>query len=292
MIKVDGILLIDKEPGMTSRDVVNIVGKILGTKKIGHTGTLDPIATGVLALCVGKATKACDMITNYNKEYIAEVTLGIETDTLDITGNIIKEEITNVTKENLIKMLKDFIGDIKQEAPKYSAIKINGKKLYEYARQNIDIKLPTRDIKIYNIELIGDIKIVDNRQTFIIKCFVSKGTYIRSLVRDIGYSLGTCAVMTNLRRIKQGNYLIEDCKKIDDIRQGLYKMISLNEIFYDMETITAKEDLLKRIKNGAVIERTFSNDLVKIIDESNNVIAIYQVDSKDSTKAKPYKMFL
>lgn len=289
---MDGLLLIDKESGMTSRDVVNIVGKILGTKKIGHTGTLDPMATGVLVLCVGKATKACDMITNYNKEYIAEVTLGLDTDTLDITGNIIKEESTNISKEELNIKLKDFIGNIKQEVPKYSAIKINGKKLYEYARQNIDIKLPTRDIKIFNIELIGDIKIVNNRQTFIIKCSVSKGTYIRSLVRDIGYSLGTFAVMSSLRRTKQGNYLIEDCEKIDDIKQGLYKMISLDDIFFDMETIIAQEDLLKRIKNGAIIDRTFINNMVKIVYNSNNVIAIYQIDPKDSTKARPYKMFL
>ena len=290
---MDGILLIDKESGMTSRDVVNVVGKILGTKKIGHTGTLDPMATGVLVLCVGKATKICDMITSYNKEYIAEVTLGLETDTLDITGTILKEEkLINVTKDMVIKVLNNFIGDIKQEVPKYSAIKIKGKKLYEYARGDIDIELPKRDIKIFNIELLGDITIKDNRQTFMIKCLVSKGTYIRSLVRDIGLSLGTCAVMSSLKRTKQGNFNIEDCKKIDDIKQGQYKMISINEMFCDMETMIVSGELMKKVKNGAIIDKTFISDMVKIIDEDGNVIAIYQTYSDDSSKGKPYKMFL
>lgn len=289
---MDGILLIDKEEGMTSRDVVNAVGRIIGTKKVGHTGTLDPMATGVLVLCIGKATKVCDMITNYSKEYIAQVTLGIETDTLDITGTILSESSINVSKDMVLKVLQKFVGDIKQEVPKYSAIKINGKKLYEYARQNIDIELPTRNIKIFNIELIGDIITINKRQTFTIKCLVSKGTYIRSLVRDIGYALGTVAVMSSLRRTKQGDFMIEDCKKINDIKQGLYTMISLDKIFSDIETIIASQELLKKIRNGAIIDKNFVNDMVKIVDENNNLIAIYQTDANNINKARPYKMFL
>ena len=181
---MDDILLINKPKGVTSRAVVNEVSHLLNIKKIGHTGILDPIATGVLVLCIGKATKIASLITDYDKEYIAEVILGIETDTLDIEGKIVKEEtVKDITKEKVIEVLNSFIGDIKQEVPKYSAIKIKGKKLYQYARNNIDVDLPTRIVSIYKLKLIDDLKYIDNKVIFKIFCHVSKGTYIRSLIR-------------------------------------------------------------------------------------------------------------
>lgn len=177
---MSGILVVYKEAGMTSRDVVNKVGKLLHTKKIGHTGTLDPIATGVLVLCVGSATKIVELLTATEKEYIAEVTLGIETDTLDNTGSILKKENVLISKEQIEAVLKSMVGDYLQEVPLYSAIHVNGKKLYEYARNKEEVKLPTRMVSIYSLELLQY-----NENKFTIKTKVSKGTYIRSLIRDI-----------------------------------------------------------------------------------------------------------
>ncbi|MBQ8219464.1 MAG: tRNA pseudouridine(55) synthase TruB, partial [Bacilli bacterium] len=149
---MNGIIVVNKEIGYTSRDIVNIVGSILGTKKVGHTGTLDPMASGVLVLCVGKALKVCELLTNHDKEYIAGVTLGIETDTLDMEGNIISTEIVDINKERIIEVVNSFIGVYNQEVPKYSSVKVNGKKLYEYARNNISVELPSRDVEIKSIQ--------------------------------------------------------------------------------------------------------------------------------------------
>lgn len=177
MNNIDGIIVVNKNAGMTSRDVVNVLCKIFNTKKIGHTGTLDPIATGVLVIAIGKYTKLVDKITSLDKEYIAKVKLGIKTDTLDITGNILEKRKCNVYKEALINTLNSFVGSYNQVVPKYSAIKINGKKLYEYARRNIEINLPSRKVEIKNIELLEF-----NNDSFTFKTKVSKGTYIRSLI--------------------------------------------------------------------------------------------------------------
>ena len=187
---MNGILLIDKPSGYTSRDIVNIVGKILKTKKIGHTGTLDPLASGVLVLCIGSYTKLVDIITSTSKEYIANIILGINTDTLDIECKILNECKCIIDKDKIINTLNTFIGCYNQEVPIYSAVKIEGKKLYEYARENINIKLPSRNVEIKNIELL-DIKYENDKTIIKIKTLVSKGPYIRSLSRDIGNILGT-----------------------------------------------------------------------------------------------------
>ena len=179
---MNGIIIIDKEKNITSRDVVNKVSKILGTKKIGHTGTLDPLATGVLVLCVGRATKLVDLITGYDKEYIAEVCLGTLTDTLDVTGNVLKEKVTKISKKEIENVLNSFMPGYEQEVPIYSAVKINGKKLYEYARNNEDVILPKRYIKINSIKLISDIVYENDKTYFSFITNVSKGTYIRSLI--------------------------------------------------------------------------------------------------------------
>ena len=286
---MNGIILINKPKDMTSRDVVNIISKLLNIKKVGHTGTLDPIASGVLAICINEGTKIADLITNYNKEYVGEVKLGIETDTLDITGNIEKEDkCVNVTNEQIQNVLKRFIGKIKQQVPKYSAIKINGKKLYEYARNNIDVELPVREIEIFEIELIEGI--VNNK--FKIRCSVSKGTYIRSLIRDIGHSLNTYATMESLIRTKQGKFNIEDCCTLDDIKNNNYKVISLEEALNDFPSVKVEKELELKIRNGAIIEKFFNEDKIAILNNENKIIAIYQTYDKDITKAKPYKMFI
>ena len=285
---MNGIILIDKPKNYTSRDVVNIIGKKLHTKKIGHTGTLDPIATGVLVLCVGKYTKLVDMLTSYDKEYIATVILGIETDNLDITGNILEEEKCFIDIDKIIMALKHFEGKYIQEVPKYSAVKINGKKLYEYARNNEDVVLPKREVEIKNIELV-DKPIYESEKTiFKFKTTVSKGTYIRSLIKDIGSFLGVKATMKELRRTRQGNFSIDECNKIDDIN---YKVLNIEEIV-DYPIINIKNDKLKnQVLNGALIENIYENDII-MFKLDDNVVALYKIYDKDKSLLKPYKMLL
>lgn len=286
---MDGILIINKEKDLTSRDVVNKLSKILGTKKIGHTGTLDPMATGVLVICIGKCTKLVEMITSDYKEYIAGVKLGIMTDTLDTTGNIQKKETKYIEKEKIINTIKSFIGEYSQEVPIYSAVKINGKKLYEYARNKEQIKLPKRKVNIKNIEIISDIK-YGQTIDFKIKCQVSKGTYIRSLIRDIATKLNTIGVMSSLTRTKQGQFTIEGSYTIKDIEKGNYKTITIQEYFKDTPQIIVDENKQKDILNGKIIDNIYNQDTILFIHE-NLALALYKTYEKDTTKLKPYKMF-
>ena len=289
---MNGIILIDKEKYMTSRDVVNKLIPIFNTKKIGHTGTLDPLATGVLAVCIGKATKISELITSYDKEYIAEITLGITTDTLDMDGIITKEvDNVDVETEEILKVINNFQGKIEQEVPLYSAIKVAGKKLYEYARSGIEVQLPKREIEIYDIALIDDLIKDNGKVIFKIKCHVSKGAYIRSLVRDIGLSLGYPACMSSLRRIKQGSFKIEDCYTLNDIKNNNYKVLSIRDVLSNIEEIIVNKELEFKIRNGSIIDKIFNNDLAKIINEDGELIAIYKKYDKDDKKAKPYVMF-
>lgn len=288
---MDGIVLINKGKNCTSRDVVNQVSKILKTKKIGHTGTLDPIATGVLVLCIGKATKLVEVITSYDKEYEAEVILGIKTDTKDITGKILKEEKAIISKENIEECLKKMIGTYNQTVPIYSAVKINGKKLYEYARNNEEIELPKRKVTIKELKLISDITYEKEKTKFKIKCHVSKGTYIRSLIEDIATNLNTIGTMENLKRTKQGNFQITSANTIQDIENNKFKIYSIEEIlekFYKMEMT---DDLYFKIKNGSIIKNNYNHDIVAFT-KNDKVIAIYKEYSKDKTLLKPWKMFL
>ena len=288
---MDGIVLINKEKNCTSRDVVNQVSKILKTKKIGHTGTLDPIATGVLVLCIGKATKLVEVITSYDKEYEAEVILGIKTDTKDITGKILKEEKVIISKENIEKCLKQMIGTYNQTVPIYSAVKINGKKLYEYARNNEEIELPKRKVTIKELKLISDITYEKEKTKFKIKCHVSKGTYIRSLIEDIATNLNTIGTMENLKRTKQGNFQIASANTIQDIENNKFKIYSIEEILEKFYKIEMTDDLYFKIKNGSIIKNNYNHDIVAFT-KNDKVIAIYKEYSKDKTLLKPWKMFL
>lgn len=288
---MDGIVLINKGKNCTSRDVVNQVSKILKTKKIGHTGTLDPIATGVLVLCIGKATKLVEVITSYDKEYEAEVILGIKTDTKDITGKILKEEKAIISKENIEECLKKMIGTYNQTVPIYSAVKINGKKLYEYARNNEEIELPKRKVTIKELKLISDITYEKEKTKFKIKCHVSKGTYIRSLIEDIATNLNTIGTMENLKRTKQGNFQITSANTIQDIENNKFKIYPIEEILEKFYKIEMTDDLYFKIKNGSIIKNNYNHDIVAFT-KNDKVIAIYKEYSKDRTLLKPWKMFL
>jgi len=283
---MNGIIVVNKDKGYTSRDIVNIVGKYFGTKKIGHTGTLDPMATGVLVLCMGKCLKLVEMMMDHDKEYVAKIKLGIETDTLDVTGNIVKNmDVPVITNEKLIEVLNSFKGESKQQVPKYSSVKVNGKKLYEYARNGEDVELPVKDICVYDIELISDI--IDN--SFSIKCHVSKGTYIRSLVRDIGYKLGTVATMEELDRVSLGKFSLDDSYTIDDIKNGKYEVLGIRDVV-DLPVVKVDSDMEMRIKNGQVLRKFFDSKRVLIINEEEEVLAIYE--EKDEFNVKPYRMFI
>ncbi len=283
---ISGILIVDKEKGMTSRDVVNEVSKIFKTKKIGHTGTLDPLATGVLVITINKATKLNEIITATYKEYQVEAILGIKTDTLDITGNVLKKENTNFKKEEIKKILNSFVGSYNQEVPIYSAVKINGKKLYEYARNNEEVVLPKRLVTIKYINL-DDINYIDNQTVIKFTCLVSKGTYIRSLVNDIANKLDTYGVMTNLRRTKQGIYDIDNAYKLSDIKNNHYQIISLKDALKDYFQVKVDKELKFKVVNGQILDNIYNQEYVLFIDDV--VLALYKnVDNK----LKPYKMFI
>lgn len=272
---MNGVVIVDKPKGMTSRDVVNIVSKKYSTKKVGHTGTLDPIATGVLVLCIGKATKLVSRLTSLEKEYIATVILGEETDTLDITGNVIDDKICIKTQKEIEEVLKSFIGSYNQEVPKYSAVKINGKKLYEYAREDKNVILPKRIVHIKSIELLGDVTYKSNKTIFSFKCVVSKGTYIRSLIRDIAQRLNTVGIMSDLRRVKQGSFDIKNSIKLENLSND--DIISIRNIL-NVKKVKLTSDIRKKILNGAPVDNIYNEDEVLFVDEDE--IALYK--SKDN----------
>lgn len=268
---MNGILIVNKSEGFTSRDVVNKLSKIFNTKKIGHTGTLDPIAKGVLVVVIGKYTKLCEDLTQTFKEYIATFKLGILTDTLDITGEILDEKDVTVTEEEIRNVIAGYKCVYDQEVPIYSSVKINGRKLYEYARNGENVVLPKRKVDIKNIEVI-DI----NKDIVKIKCLVSKGTYIRSLIRDIGSSLNSFATMTDLIRIKQGIFDIRDSYTLEDIENGNYKLIDIEDV---MDICVIDDNTyLKDVTNGVKLKLDIENKYILFKHEGNN-IALYKKDN-------------
>jgi len=285
---MNGILIVNKPTGYTSRDIVNIVSKKIGTKKVGHTGTLDPLATGVLVLPIGRSLKVSELLTSETKEYIAEVILGYETDTLDITGIETKRNIPNITQENITYILNSFVGKQLQEVPMYSAVKVKGKKLYEYARNGEKVTPPTKEIEIYSLDLIEEPIFKENTVEFTIKCKVSKGTYIRSLIRDIGYKLNTYGTMKNLVRTKQGIFKVENSYTLEDIENNNYELLTIKEALPKLKVTKVDDKLLEKIKNGMVLDSFFDEEMSLIIDKDDNEIAIYK--QTDNNKVKPYKM--
>lgn len=283
---MDGVILINKPKGITSRDVVNEVCKILKTKKVGHTGTLDPIASGVLVVCVGKATKLVDIITSANKEYVATVKLGLLTDTLDLDGEVLKKEKVAIRKEELSKVLDSFLGTYEQEVPIYSAVKVNGKKLYEYAREGKKVNLPKRMVEIKEIELIN---LTNEEYKF--KVLVSKGTYIRSLIYDINRKLNVIGVMSDLVRTKQGIFNIDDAYTLEDIKTGNYKMYTITDVLKNDNCVVINDKLFNSIKNGCIIDNIYGKEVITFIYD-NEVVSIYKTYDKDKTKLKPFKMFV
>lgn len=287
----NGILIINKPKDMTSRDVVNIACKELETKHIGHTGTLDPIATGVLVLGVNDGCKIIELLTSSRKVYEAEVIIGLETDTLDITGKIInKYDIENIDSKNLQKVLNKFVGKYMQEVPKFSAVHVNGKRLHEYARNDIDVELPKREVEIFSMEYLNNLKKEDNYFVFSFKVDVSKGTYIRSLIRDIGNLLGYPCTMKNLIRLRQGTFVINQAIELEQIDKT--KLVRIEDALDEYERVVVVDDNLStKIINGAVVDLDTKSDIVLIFNKDNQFLAIYKRYDKDPSKMKPYRVF-
>ena len=286
---MEGIIVVNKPKGITSFDVIRKLKKILKTKKIGHTGTLDPLATGVMLMCVGKATKLASDLEAKDKVYIADFDIGYATDTYDIEGKKIAENTIEISKENLEQSIKKFIGNIKQIPPMYSAIKIDGNKLYHLARKGIEVERPERNVTIEYINLL-DFK--DNKVK--IETKVSKGCYIRSLVYDIGEDLGTYATMTALQRKQVGDYSLENSYSLEQIEKMVlnndFKFLkTIEEIFsYDKYSLqTEKELTLYKNGNTVKIKENLENKRYRIYFQ-NEFVGLANVENNNLLKRYKY----
>lgn len=286
---MNGILLIDKPQGKTSHDVVNAVRRTLQMKRVGHAGTLDPMATGLLIVLVGKATKLSDFLLNKDKRYRAGVLLGCETDSYDTDGTVLNRCIPNVSEEQLRATLSQMTGEQIQIPPMFSAIKKNGKKLYELARQGIEVEREGRNITIYSIELLSFDGIFAE-----IDVHCSKGTYIRALAHDIGVSLGCGACLNRLERYASGMFSKKDAVSLEQLEQGRYTLIPSHFVFpYESLTVSGKQE--KKIRNGASIflDKMPESKHWKIFSENGaflcTAIAEY---SSGGSEIKPEIMFL
>jgi len=289
-----GYLLIDKEKGMTSFAVVSALRKILHTKKIGHTGTLDPMATGLLLICVEKGTKAVSVMPDAHKEYIAEMILGLSTDTEDITGEVIEQKDVNVTEDEVRRVISGFIGEFDQIPPMYSAKKVNGQKLYDLARRGEIIERKPSHIEIFDIEILS----IDlPKVTFRVEC--SKGTYIRTLCKDIGEALSTLSTMSELRRSKTENFDISDAKTLEELREMSDDdigncIMELDSIFTEYPALKLKSEADCYLRNGnrlypSNFEEFITGDIYRIYYSDGSFGALYECCED---YLKPLKMFL
>lgn len=282
---MNGVILINKEKGCTSREVVNAVSKILNTKKVGHFGTLDPLAEGLLILGIGSYTKIGNYLKDDTKEYIAEVLIGTSTDTYDITGNILKkEENYNLNKKTLEETLSSFKGKYLQEVPIYSAVKVGGRKLYDYARKGEKVSLPKKEVEIFDIKLLNTYK-KEEKNYFKFKVSVSKGTYIRSLINDLSKKINISLCMSNLTRTKQDKFLLKDAYNISDIENGNYKLLNIREII-ELEEKEIDKINEKKVLNGSLLEKNTNKYI--LFTKNKEDIVLYG-PYKD--KMKPYLFF-
>lgn len=277
---MDGILIINKLKGRTSHDIVSKVKRIIGNK-VGHTGTLDPNATGVLPLLIGKGTLCSQYLMEHDKIYEVTLKLGIKTDTADSEGNVVQEKevsVLNLSKENVTDVLSGFLGKQEQIPPIYSAIKVNGKKLYEYARKGQTVEIKPREIEIYKCEL-KQINLEEKEICFTVHC--SKGTYIRSLCEDIASKLGTVGYMKELNRIRVGKFDIDQAITVEELENNISNVdfmkeyfISIEKAFEDKKSVVIAENRLTHLLNGVKLSYNLEDGLYKIYDEKNNFIGI------------------
>lgn len=297
---MNGVINVYKEKGYTSHDVVARLRGILKQKKIGHTGTLDPEAEGVLPVCLGSATKLCDMLTDKRKEYIAELLLGVTTDTQDMTGKLLSEVKVDITCEEAEQAIMSFLGEYEQLPPMYSACKVNGKRLYELAREGKEVERKPRKVTIYELELLS-VKLPEIK----IRVLCSKGTYIRTLCHDIGVKLGCGGAMKSLLRTQVERFSLEGAKKLSEI-ETLAKadrvsdiVVSVEEMFSQLPAITVKEPYEKAVQNGnplflrQITGKTgwMDGEQVRVYDSAKRFYGIYAFQVMKGS-FKPVKMFL
>ena len=274
---MDGIINVYKPMGMTSHDVVNRIRRIAGTKKVGHTGTLDPDAEGVLPVCINRGTKVADMLTFSDKKYVATFRLGFTTDTLDISGEVLTESPVDATEEEVRNTIMSFVGDIQQVPPMYSALKVNGKKLCDLARKGIEVERKSRAVTIYSIEIL-DI----SADEFTVDVSCSKGTYIRTLGHDIGQKLGCGATMTKLIRTQSSVFTADKSVKLDDLTSDNYKdyVIPVDDMF-DCESLVVSGNTLKMVLNGNTVKHNNLTDgnKYKVYDENGRFLCLSCAES-------------
>ena len=266
MMKTKGVIPINKPNGWTSFDVVNKLKHQLKPLKVGHLGTLDPMATGVLLVTVGKATKLFDLMQEKSKTYVAEFEFGYETNTLDSTGEKIGESSNIPTLEDIESVLKDFVGEIEQIPPKFSAKSVNGKRAYDLARNNVEFELKAKRVKIYGIEILS---FENAKLTLKIEC--GSGTYIRSIGRDIGYKLNSLATMTKLERTQIGKFNVNDCIKIEEF--DLEKIVPVSDIL-EYPKILLDDDDKRKILNGLKIKTDLTDGLYQLKDEIDTIAIV------------------
>jgi len=300
---MNGVIALNKPAGLTSHDCVFKIRKILKTKKVGHTGTLDPEVTGVLPICVGEATKLIPYLTDDRKKYIGEITLGFSTTTEDAHGEIIEQKKVDrvITREEILNVLNQLTGDISQTPPMYSAVKVNGKKLYEYARAGIEVERPTRIVTIFENSLLDDREVFEGDTiSFKFEVFCSKGTYIRTLAVQIGELLGFPAHMSYLTRTKAGAFTIDDCVTFAELEENANDF-TLDRVMLSMEqalneyprlTVTVEEEV--RVFNGGFFPNTMNckeGEYIAVYNENNKIIAMYTPNPKNNNVIKPTRVF-
>ena len=297
---MDGVLLLHKPVGMTSHDCVMRIRKLFQTKKVGHTGTLDPDVSGVLPICIGKATKIVELLTAEQKTYEGEVTLGIATTTEDASGDIvsIKQIERPITRHEIERVFAELTGEIEQIPPMYSAIKVNGKKLYEYARAGIDVERPKRNVHIYELQLLDDRDIfIGERISFRFRVTCSKGTYVRTLAVQIGERLGYPAHMSHLVRTASGAFSLNECVTFADIEQHMENgtahtlLLPIERALAHLPTYRIDRKEEQKVKNGAVLPAPLSMpEQLLMINEMGKAVAIYMPHPTKQSYMKPLKV--
>lgn len=297
-----GVLPLWKEKGMTSHDCVFKLRKILGTKKVGHTGTLDPSVEGVLPICIGQATRIAEYITDSGKEYIAVVAIGKATETEDADGEIVEKETSfkKISRQKIEEALTELTGEITQIPPMYSAVKVNGKRLYEYARKGIEVKRPERKVHIEAIELLDDAETFEGTEiTFPIRVACGKGTYIRTLAVQIGEYLGYPAHMASLVRTMSGTFRQENCLTLKEVEAakeaGLIneQLRPVEEALSDFPFVEMDEQQYVKIKNGQVlpVHSALQSASKVVFTKNNEAVAVYITHPTKLGLMKPEKMF-
>ncbi|MFS0823566.1 tRNA pseudouridine(55) synthase TruB [Bacillus sp. 1P02SD] len=302
---MDGILLLNKPKGMTSHDCVFKVRKLLKMKKVGHTGTLDPDVSGVLPICLGRATKIVEYVTAANKTYEGEATIGVSTTTEDASGEIVEEKRVDrpITKAEVLDVLHSLTGEIIQTPPMYSAVKVNGKRLYEYARQGLVIERPSRKITIQHLELLSDIVQNDGTVSFCFRVKCSKGTYVRTLAVQMGEKLGFPSHMSDLKRTSSGEFTLNQCMTLEEVEHHVQNgtigehLLTIEDALSHLRKILINDKVAEKVKNGSVfpvpkeLNEISTGEPIAIL-HNGEILAIYQRHPEKPQMIKPIKVLV